>query len=87
MAETLSLKSLFIMEADLLVPSPALEHLVGYSKGPEASVFKPPGLKPIKNLKALVGDISVSFLPILSLGTPIVAVANRNPLRFGQAML
>ncbi|CAZ80100.1 unnamed protein product [Tuber melanosporum] len=36
----------------------ALEHLVGYSQGPQNSIFKPEGLKPIKNLKVLVNDIA-----------------------------
>ncbi|KAK6357843.1 hypothetical protein TWF730_007200 [Orbilia blumenaviensis] len=30
--------------------------LVGYSTGPQNSIFKPPGLKPIKDLKILVRD-------------------------------
>ncbi|RPA96497.1 DUF383-domain-containing protein [Choiromyces venosus 120613-1] len=36
----------------------ALEHLVGYSQGPQNSIFKPEGLKPINNLKVLVNDIA-----------------------------
>jgi len=37
----------------------ALEHLVGYSQGPQNSIFKPEGLKAIKNLKVLVNDAAV----------------------------
>ncbi|KAL7266197.1 Protein hgh1 [Rhizina undulata] len=36
----------------------ALDHLVGYTMGPQSSVFKSDGLKPIKNLKVIVNDIA-----------------------------
>ncbi|CUS11679.1 unnamed protein product [Tuber aestivum] len=57
----------------------ALEHLVGYSQGPQNSIFKPEGLKPIKNLKVLVNDIApraknaLKILINLSSDPPILA--------------
>ncbi|KAK6341706.1 hypothetical protein TWF696_008774 [Orbilia brochopaga] len=46
----------------------ACGNLVGYSSGPQNSIFKPPGLKPIRDLKILVRDhpaISANAVTIL----------------------
>jgi hypothetical protein len=41
----------------------ALEHAVGYSTGPQSSVFLEPDLKPIRDLKVIVNDILVRTPP------------------------
>jgi len=42
----------------------ALEYAVGYSTGPQSTVFLEPDLKPIRDLKVIVNDIPVRASPV-----------------------